>query len=108
MDVKTNARLPKIGPNLASTPATFPAPHTPALALHRVRNGLPVEAALYVGACLPLHLRGMYFEGWSAMGSLSPRRWDDAIGPARSNLSDLARDLLSSIPDQGDEPGHTC
>ena len=33
-------------------------------ALHGLRDALPREEAVYVGAQLPLLLRGLYYEGW--------------------------------------------
>jgi uncharacterized protein (DUF2267 family) len=35
-------------------------------ALHALRDWLPREEAIYVGASLPALLRGLYYEGWHA------------------------------------------
>lgn len=33
-------------------------------ALHALRDWLPREEAIYIGACFPPLLRGLYYEGW--------------------------------------------
>lgn len=40
-------------------------------ALHALRDWLPRDEAVYVGGCLPLLLRGLYYEGWRAAGHAS-------------------------------------
>jgi len=37
-------------------------------ALHALRDWLPREEAIYIGACFPSLLRGLYYEGWHATG----------------------------------------
>ncbi len=32
--------------------------------MHALRDVLPTEEVVYLGACLPLLLRGLYYEGW--------------------------------------------
>ena len=37
-------------------------------ALHALRDWLPREEAIYIGACFPPLLRGLYYEGWHPAG----------------------------------------
>jgi uncharacterized protein (DUF2267 family) len=42
-------------------------------ALHALRDWLPRDEAIYLGACLPPLLRGLYYEGWHAAAHLAAR-----------------------------------
>ena len=37
-------------------------------ALHALRDWLPREEAIFMGACFPPLLRGLYYEGWHVTG----------------------------------------
>jgi uncharacterized protein (DUF2267 family) len=42
--------------------------------LHALRDSLPREEAIYVGAQLPPLLRGLYYEGWHPSGRVATAR----------------------------------
>ncbi|WP_036264496.1 DUF2267 domain-containing protein [Methylocapsa aurea] len=50
-------------------------------ALHALRDWLPRDEAIYIGACFPPLLRGLYYEGWRGAGH----------PPAKSRGAFLAR-----------------
>ena len=42
-------------------------------ALHALRDWLPRDEAIYIGACFPPLLRGLYYEGWHAAGHVTAK-----------------------------------
>jgi uncharacterized protein (DUF2267 family) len=42
-------------------------------ALHALRDWLPRDEAIYIGACFPPLLRGLYYEGWHAVGHVTAK-----------------------------------
>jgi uncharacterized protein (DUF2267 family) len=48
-------------------------------AFHALRDALPPEEAVFLGASLPLLLRGAYFEGWHMRDGLSPLQDREAL-----------------------------
>ena len=47
--------------------------------LHALRDSLPRDEAIYVGAQLPVLLRGLYYEGWHPSGRIAHARSRDAF-----------------------------
>ena len=58
--------------------------------LHTLRDRLPPEVAIKLGAQLPLLLRGIYYEGWHAAGTPTRER----------HVSDFADHVWSELPKQ--------
>ena len=56
--------------------------------LHTLRDRLPPEVAIKLGAQLPILVRGVYFEGWHAAGTPTRER----------HLEDFAEHVLSELP----------
>jgi len=42
-------------------------------ALHALRDWLPRDEAIHVGACFPPLLRGLYYEGWHGAGHIGAK-----------------------------------
>jgi len=42
-------------------------------ALHALRDWLPRDEAIYIGACFPPLLRGLYYEGWHPAGHVTAK-----------------------------------
>lgn len=42
-------------------------------ALHALRDWLPRDEAIYIGACFPPLLRGLYYEGWHPAGHVATK-----------------------------------
>jgi uncharacterized protein (DUF2267 family) len=42
-------------------------------ALHALRDWLPRDEAIYIAACFPPLLRGLYYEGWHAAGHVTAK-----------------------------------
>lgn len=47
--------------------------------LHALRDSLPREEAVYLGAQLPPLLRGLYYDGWHPSGRVAPSRTRSAF-----------------------------
>jgi uncharacterized protein (DUF2267 family) len=47
--------------------------------LHALRDRLPVEEAMDLGAQLPMLIRGIYYEGWTAGNSFAERNKDEFL-----------------------------
>ena len=62
--------------------------------LHALRDRLPPEAAVHLGAQLPMLLRGLYYEGWHPAGTPDrERRVEDFLDHVRGELPpDLAEE----------------
>jgi uncharacterized protein (DUF2267 family) len=58
--------------------------------LHTLRDRLPPEVAIKLGAQLPLLLRGIYYEGWHAAGTPTKER----------HLGDFVDHAWSELPKQ--------
>jgi uncharacterized protein (DUF2267 family) len=62
--------------------------------LHAVRDHLPIEAVVALGAQLPMLVRGFYYEGWRPAGKpLKDRRRDSFLYQLSSYF-----ETLPSIP----------
>lgn len=61
--------------------------HALRAALHALRNRLPVEEAMHLGAQLPMLVRGFYYEGWhTADKPLKERTLDEFLGHIRDEF----------------------
>jgi uncharacterized protein (DUF2267 family) len=61
--------------------------------LHAVRDHLPVEAVVALGAQLPTLVRGFYYEGWRPAGKpLKDRRRDSFLYQLSSHFDDASVD----------------
>jgi uncharacterized protein (DUF2267 family) len=58
--------------------------------LHTLRDRLPPEVAIKLGAQLPLLLRGIYYEGWHAAGTPTKER----------HIEDFVDHVWSELPKQ--------
>lgn len=58
--------------------------------LHTLRDRLPPEVAIKLGAELPILVRGIYYEGWHAAGTPTRER----------HVEDFAEQILSELPRQ--------
>jgi uncharacterized protein (DUF2267 family) len=58
--------------------------------LHTLRDRLPAEVAIKLGAQLPLLLRGIYYEGWHAAGTPTKER----------HVEDFVEHVWSELPRQ--------
>jgi len=56
--------------------------------LHTLRDRLPPEVAIKLGAQFPILVRGIYYEGWHAAGTPTKER----------HLEDFADHVLSELP----------
>jgi uncharacterized protein (DUF2267 family) len=56
--------------------------------LHALRDRLPPEVAIKLGAQLPILVRGIYYEGWHAAGTPTRER----------HVEDFAEHVLSELP----------
>jgi uncharacterized protein (DUF2267 family) len=56
--------------------------------LHALRDRLPPEVAIKLGAQLPILIRGIYYEGWRAAGTPTRER----------HVEDFAEHVLSELP----------
>jgi uncharacterized protein (DUF2267 family) len=62
--------------------------------LHELRDHLPVDAAVALGAQLPMLVRGFYYDGWRPVGKpLKVRRREDFLADITAQFGD--RDLDS-------------
>jgi uncharacterized protein (DUF2267 family) len=52
--------------------------------LHALRDRLPPEEAVHLGAQLPMLIRGLYFEGWTAVRKPHKRGREDFLAAVRS------------------------
>jgi uncharacterized protein (DUF2267 family) len=70
--------------------------------LHSLRDHLPVEEAVQLGAQLPMLVRGLYYEGWRPAGKpLHERHREDFLMDAMSGFGDsmLAKIFAGSACD---------
>ena len=58
--------------------------------LHTLRDRLPAEVAIKLGAQLPMLVRGIYYEGWHAAATPTRER----------HIEDFAEHVLSELPGQ--------
>jgi len=78
--------------------------------LHGLRDALPADEAVFLGSCLPILLRGAYYEGWhlrSQPGSLAYDRESlferirDGVGRALGvDAEEVARRVFEVIADR--------
>lgn len=65
--------------------------------LHTLRDRLPVQEAVKLGAQLPMLIRGMYYEGWTLTGKpRKERHTEDFLAHVRDHF----RDNLDRDPEQ--------
>ena len=55
-------------------------------ALHAVRDSMPRDEAVYIGAQLPPLLRGFYYEGWHATGRMAAKGQEAFLERIRDSL----------------------
>jgi len=55
--------------------------------LHTLRDRLPVNAAVHLGAQLPMLIRGLYYEGWSPSNKPLPLDYEDFLDAIREHFT---------------------
>lgn len=70
--------------------------------LHALRDRLPPELAVHLGAQLPLLVRGVYYEGWRLAATPSrEHQWDEFLDHVRRELpgetAGRAQDMVEAV-----------
>ena len=55
--------------------------------LHALRDRLPIEAAVHLGAQLPMLIRGLYYEGWTLSAKPVKEHRAEFLGTVRSQFN---------------------
>ena len=77
------------------TPWEDPSPALKS-ALHELRDHLPAERVLHVGARLPFGMRGTYFQGWSSTETLPNRSRTSCLSQGSADDLEAVWQLLKS------------
>ena len=95
--VKTGRWLDELGATLG-THDRERCYHVLKAVLHALRDRLPVDEAVDLGAQLPMLIRGFYYEGWRASGKpLAYRRKNEFLDQVRNGAPWLREDDVEGV-----------